>query len=131
MLTQGCDVVFHAAGGTGSGVIKACHEQKAWAIGVDSDQDGVIPGSVLTSMVKRCNVAGFNTIKDITEGKFISGIHNFGIKENGVDTTEFKYTKDKIPQEYLKRLEQIKQDIIDGKIVVTDYMAEQNKPKNK
>lgn len=130
LITQGCDVVFHAAGGTGGGVIKACGEQKVFAIGVDSDQDGVIPGTVLTSMVKRCNVAVYNTIKDVVEGKFKGGVHHFGIKENGVDTSEFKYTRDKIPQEYFTRLEAIKKDIVEGKILITDYMAEMEK-KNK
>jgi len=130
LITQGCDVVFHAAGGTGGGVIKACKEQNVFAIGVDSDQDGVIPGTVLTSMVKRCNVAVYNTIKDIVDGKFAGGIHNFGIAQNGVDTSEFKYTRDKIPPEYLKRLEEIKKDIVAGKITITDYMAEMEK-KNK
>jgi len=125
LITQGCDVVFHAAGGTGGGVIKACKEKAVYAIGVDSDQDGLEPGTVLTSMVKRCNVAVFNTIKSLIEGDFKSGIHDFGVKEGGVDTTEFKFTKNLIPLETLDRLKQIKDDIISGKTQVTDYMAQE------
>lgn len=131
LVTQGCDIVFHAAGGTGSGVIKGCKEQNVFAIGVDSDQDNVAPGTVLTSMVKRCNVAVYNVIKDVIDGKFKGGIHHFGIRENGVDTTEFKYTKDKIPAECLKRLDEIRQDIVAGRITVTDYMAEMEKKEKK
>lgn len=127
LITQGCDVIFHAAGGTGGGVIRGCKEKQVYAIGVDSDQDGVEPGVVLTSMVKRCNVAVSKTIQETLEGKFVSGIHNFGIIEDGVGISELKYTRDKIPERYLSRLEEIKQDIISGKIKVTDYMAESQK----
>ena len=127
LITQGCDVVFHAAGGTGGGVIRGCKEKEVFAIGVDSDQDGVEPGTVLTSMVKRCNVAVFRTIQETMEGKFRGGIHNFGIIEDGVGISELKFTRDKIPAQYLKKLEEIKQDIVSGKIKVTDYMAESQK----
>jgi len=131
LITQGSDIVFHAAGGTGAGVIKACKEQNAFAIGCDSDQDNVVPGTVMTSMVKRCNIAVYNVIKEVVDGKFKGGVKNFGVRESGVDTTEFKYTKDKISPEYLKRLEEIKQEIISGKIIVTDYMAEMEKKEKK
>lgn len=127
LITQGCDVVFHAAGGTGGGVIRACKEKEVFAIGVDSDQDGVEPGTVLTSMVKRCNVAVFKTIQETMEGKFAGGIHNFGIIEDGVGISELKYTKNKIPADYLKKLEEIKQQIVSGAIKITDYMASQPK----
>ena len=127
LITQGCDVVFHAAGGTGGGVIRGCKEKEVFAIGVDSDQDGVEPGTVLTSMVKRCNIAVFRTIQETMEGKFRGGIHNFGIIEDGVGISELKFTRDKIPAQYLKKLEEIKQDIVSGKIKVTDYMAESQK----
>ena len=130
MITQGADVVYHAAGGTGGGVIKACKEKNVFAIGVDSDQDNIEPGTVLTSMVKRCNIAVFNTIEALVQGKFRGGIQYFGVKEGGVDTSEFKFTKNLIPPEHLERLNQIKQDIVSGKIVVTDYLAEEAR-KNK
>jgi len=129
LITQGCDVVYHAAGGTGGGVIKACKEKNVFAIGVDSDQDGLAPGTVLTSMVKRCNIAVFNTIKSLVDGKFEGGIHYFGLKEDGVDISELKFTKHLIPQESLERLKRIKEDILSGKITVTDYMAEEAKKK--
>jgi len=129
LITQGCDVVFHAAGGTGGGVIRACKEQGVFAIGVDSDQDGVEPGTVLTSMIKKCNIAVFNTIKSAIESNFKGGVHNFGIAEDGVGLSDFKYTRDKIPAEYLKRIDEIKKDIMLGKIKITDYMTEMEKSK--
>jgi basic membrane protein A len=89
LIKQGADVVYHAAGGTGIGVIDAAKEAKIFAIGVDSNQDGIAPGVVLTSMIKNVDVAVFNTIKAVNEGAFVAGEQRFGIKENGVGTTEF------------------------------------------
>ncbi len=130
MITQGADVVYHAAGGTGGGVIKACKEKNVFAIGVDSDQDNIEPGTVLTSMVKRCNIAVYNTIEALVQGKFKGGIQYFGVKEGGVDTSELKFTRHLIPPGHLENLNRIKGDIVSGKITVTDYLAEEAK-KNK
>lgn len=116
LIKQGADVVYHAAGGTGIGVIEAAKESKVYAIGVDSNQDGIAQGTVLTSMLKMVDVAVYNTIKDLKDGKFAAGEHRFGIKEGGVGTTEFEFTKDKIGAENLAKLEAIKKDIVDGKI---------------
>src|SRR5208283_216687 len=67
---EGADIVYHAAGRAGMGVIKAAQEHKLYAIGVDSDQDALAPGVVLTSMVKHVDLAVFQTIKDLKENKF-------------------------------------------------------------
>lgn len=69
-------------------------------------------------MMKYVDNAVFNEVKDTLEGKYQPTIQEFGIKEDGVGTTEFEFTKDKIGEENIKKLEQIKQDIKDGKIVV-------------
>ena len=116
LIKQGADVVYHAAGGTGIGVIDAAKEAKVFAIGVDSNQDGIAPGVVLTSMIKNVDVAVFNTIKAVKEGAFVAGEQRFGIKENGVGTTEFEFTKDAIGADNLAKLEAIKKDIVEGKI---------------
>lgn len=112
------DIVYHAAGKAGIGVIKAA-EQKGegfYAIGVDKDQDGEAPGRVLTSMVKRVDTAVFEVCKLVSEGSFKSGEIVLGLKEGGVGLSELKYTKDKIPAEGLKKVEALKQQIIDGKL---------------
>lgn len=117
---RGADIIYHAAGGTGLGVIEAAADKGLFAIGVDSDQDHLAPGNVLTSMVKRVDLAVYEIIKDLTEGKFEPGIHSFGIADGGVGTSEFKFTKDQIPQSVLDAVEDAKAKIISGEIVVTD-----------
>ncbi|MGL4384950.1 MAG: BMP family lipoprotein, partial [Fusobacteriaceae bacterium] len=92
-ISQGADVVYHAAGGSGIGVINAAKEKEKFAIGVDSNQDEIAPGYVLTSMIKSVDIAVFNTVKELKEGKFTSGTEKFGIKEGGVGTSDFKFTK--------------------------------------
>ena len=118
LIQQKADVVYHAAGASGQGVFQAAKEKNIYAIGVDSNQDGIVPGTILTSMMKYVDNAVFNEVKDTLEGKYQPTIHEFGIKEDGVGTTEFEFTKDKIGEENIKKLEQMKQDIKDGKIVV-------------
>ena len=117
-IKQGADVIYQAAGGTGIGVIDAAKESKVFAIGVDSNQDDVAPGTVLTSMLKNVDVAVFETVKAIKEGTFKPGIQEFGVKENGVGLTDFKNTKDAIGEENIKKLDAIKADISFGKIIV-------------
>ena len=89
-----------------------------YGIGVDSNQDNLYPGIILTSMMKYVDNAVFDVVKSTIDGKFEAKLQVFGIKENGVGTTNFEFTKDKIGEENIKRLEQIKQDIKDGKIQV-------------
>ena len=117
-IKQGADVIYQAAGGTGIGIIDAAKESKVFAIGVDSNQDDVAPGTVLTSMLKNVDVAVFETVKAVKEGTFKPGIQEFGVKENGVGLTDFKNTKDAIGEENIKKLDAIKADISFGKIIV-------------
>ncbi|HHT41822.1 MAG TPA: BMP family ABC transporter substrate-binding protein [Firmicutes bacterium] len=117
---RGADIVYHAAGGTGSGVIDAAVSNGFYAIGVDSDQDFMAPGTVLTSMVKRVDLAVYEVIKAAAEGTLEGGIWSFGIEDGGVGTSEFLYTKDIIPQEVLDTIEEAKQKIISGEIVVSN-----------
>ena len=85
---------------------------------MDSNQDNLYPGIILTSMMKYVDNTVFDIIKATMDGKFEAKVQTFGVKENGVGTTNFEFTKDKIGEENIKRLEQIKQDIKDGKIQV-------------
>lgn len=119
LYTQGgADVVYHAAGRAGLGVIAAAGEQKKYAIGVDSDQDYLAEGWVLTSMIKRVDEAVYQTIKDLTEGKFSAGERIYDLKDNGVGLSEMTFTKEKIGPENLKKVEDIKAKIVGGEIKV-------------
>ena len=80
-ISQGADVVYHAAGGTGVGVLQAAAEANKLGIGVDSNQNGLQPGKVLTSMLKRVDVAVYNSFMDAKNDKFVADIQNLGLKE--------------------------------------------------
>ncbi len=120
MYAQNADIVFQVAGKTGEGVLAAAKEVDKFAIGVDQDQDYIAPGNVLTSMVKRVDVAMYDFIKASVNGSLSSGIHTYGLKEEGVGLSEMKYTKDIIPGEYLKTIEKLRKQIISGEIIVPD-----------
>ena len=123
-IDQGADVVFHAAGGTGIGVLQAAADAGKYGIGVDSNQDGLFPGHVLTSMVKRVDNAVYQTFKDAEAGNFQPGTHVLGLKENGVGYTIDEYNEDLITPEMKAAAEKAKQDVIDGKIEVHDYTTD-------
>ena len=122
LFNDGADIVYHASGRCGVGVIAAAKEAGKYAIGVDSDQDDVAPGSVLTSMIKRVDEAVFQTVKDAKEGKFAAGAKVYDIKSNGVGLSEMKNTKDKIGADILKKVDAVKQDLIDGKVTAPDKL---------
>ncbi|MBW4827222.1 MAG: BMP family ABC transporter substrate-binding protein [Clostridiaceae bacterium] len=117
MYQQGADIVFHAAGGTGDGVIEAAKEQDKYAIGVDRDQNDLAPDNVITSAMKRVDVGVYNVIKDLKEGKFPGGTTVvYGLEEGAVDIAP---TSDKhVPKEILDKVEELKKLIIDGEIKV-------------
>jgi basic membrane protein A and related proteins len=97
---QGADVVFQVAGGTGAGVIAAAEEENFFAVGVDSDQDYLAPGNVLTSMLKRVDVAVYDVIERLTEGNLEGGtVLQYGLDEEGVGLSEMTYTRHIIPGE--------------------------------
>lgn len=83
-IGRGADVVFHAAGTTGNGVIEAAREKGVFAIGVDSNQNHMAPGTMLTSMEKRVDRAVFATIKALKESRFAGGVQEFGLDGGGV-----------------------------------------------
>jgi basic membrane protein A len=119
MFDGGANVVYQVAGGTGLGVIQAAKEVGKFAIGVDTDQDGVAPGAVLTSMVKRTDVAVETVIKDYAEHKFPGGkTVTLGLAQDGVGLSPMKFTKDKIPAADLAKIEDMKKKILSGEIKV-------------
>jgi basic membrane protein A len=119
MFEDGADIIYQVAGGTGIGIIQAAKESGHYAIGVDGDQDGLAPGNVLTSMIKRTDVAVENVVKSYAKGDKLGGkTVAFGLKEDGVGLSEMKYTRSMIPAAYLQKVDQAKADIISGKVKV-------------
>ncbi len=115
MITNGADVIYHAAGGSGIGVISACDEEGIWAIGVDTDQASLAPDHVLTSAMKRVDVASQDISKAVADGTFTAGIHMYDLSNGGVDLAP---TRDHIPAEVLEVVEAAKTAIINGEKTV-------------
>jgi basic membrane protein A len=120
-IGQGADVIYVAAGATGQGVFDAVEEKKKLAIGVDSNQNWVKPGYILTSMMKRVDTAVYNIIKDESEKRFTWGNKYFGLANKGVDYALDKYNETLIPPDMQQKVEKLRSDIIIGKIKVSDY----------
>lgn len=118
-FAKGVDVVFAAAGGTGIGVYQAAKDGGKYAIGVDSNQNHLQPGTMLTSMVKRVDVAVYNAAK-----KTNPGVTVLGLKEGGVDYALDKHNEKLVNPDMKKKVDAAKADIIAGKIKVADYMAD-------
>jgi basic membrane protein A and related proteins len=123
-IERGADVIFQAAGNSGLGVFDAAEDTKKLAIGVDSNQNWVKPGFILTSMIKRVDVSVFNSVKEMVEGRFKGGIHEFGMDTDGIGYALDEYNRNLIPQPVIDEVEKAKRDIIAGRIRVTDAMAE-------
>lgn len=117
---SGVDIIFHASGKTGLGVFQAAKELEKLAIGVDSDQYREAPGHVLTSMIKRVDVAVFETIKSVKDGTFKGGARVFGLKEEGVGFVYDENNKSLIPEGVYRKVQALRQEIIDGKLAVPD-----------
>ena len=118
-FAQGVDVVFAAAGGTGIGVYQAAKDSGKLAIGVDSNQNHVQPGTMLTSMVKRVDVAVYNIAKAQKPG-----LQVLGLKEGGVDYAMDENNAKLVTADMKKKVEAARADIISGKIKVADFMAD-------
>lgn len=121
---RGVDVVYAAAGNTGLGVYQAAKDAGKLAIGVDSNQDHLHPGTMLTSMVKGVDIATYDSFKEAKEGTWKAGITTLGLKEGGVDYAYDQYNEKLITPEMKTKVDQAKADIIAGKIKVHDYMAD-------
>jgi len=117
----GADIIFHAAGASGLGLFDAAEEKKKLVIGVDSNQNWVKPGRVLTSMVKRVDLAVYETIEAETKGAFKGGIEHWGLAKGAVDFAVDEHNKALLPQATIDKINALKKDIIDGKLVVPDF----------
>ena len=121
MITKGADVIYHAAGGTGMGVIEACNEEGIWAIGVDTDQSILAPDHVITSAMKRVDVASQDISKAVQAGTFTAGVHMYDLSNGGVDLAP---TRDHIPEDVLAKVEDAKTAIIAGEKTVPTSAAD-------
>ena len=121
MNEQGADVVYQVAGGTGQGVIEAARANDFYAVGVDSDQDFLAPGYVLTSMLKRVDIAVYDLISRLVEGTLEGGsIVQLGLAEDGVALSDMTYTRHVIPGAYMDQVEELQASIIEGETQVVD-----------
>ena len=118
-FSKGADVIFAAAGGTGMGVYQAAKDGSKLAIGVDSNQNHIQPGTMLTSMLKRVDVAVYN----ISKG-FKPGVSVLGLKEGGVGYAMDTHNDKLVTAEMKQKVDAAQADIISGKIKVADYMAD-------
>jgi basic membrane protein A len=117
-IASGADVLFHASGATGHGVFEAARDAHVLAIGVDSDQHDELPGTVVTSMVKRADVAVFEAIRAVVERRFEAGMRTFGLAEDGVDYVHEGEHGALLPDDVKARISLLRSDVVSRKVVV-------------
>lgn len=127
-IDQGADVIYHAAGGTGVGVLQATADAGKLGIGVDSNQNALHPGQVLTSMLKRVDVAVEEAFTDARDGSFSYGVNDLGLAEGGVDYALDENNESLITAEMKDAVEKAKADIISGAVEVHDFMSDGSCP---
>lgn len=125
---RGVDVVFAVAGGSGMGTLQMAKEKGKLAIGVDSNQNYLHPGSMLTSMVKRVDLAIYDSFNQVKNGTWKAGVTHRGLKEGGVDWILDKDNRAVVTPAIEKRVNEAKTDIVNGKVKVTDYRVGGNCP---
>lgn len=123
-IDQGADVVFHAAGGTGIGVMQAAADAGKYGIGVDSNQNSLFPGKVLTSMVKRVDNAVYSTFEDAAKGNWTAGTVTLGLEQDGVGYAMDEHNAELVTDEMKAAAEAAKAKIIAGEISVHDYATD-------
>jgi basic membrane protein A len=119
---NGADVIFQAAGPTGIGVLQAAKEYEFYAIGVDTDQGYLQPGYIVSSMLKRVDTAVYNIIENFANNKSLQSTYIFNVENEGIGIAENQYYRDIVPEEIQKRMNEIKEKIINGKIKVKSYL---------
>jgi len=122
-ISKGADVLFAAAGGSGSGVYQAAKDAGKYAIGVDSNQNYLMPGTMLTSMVKKVGLASYQSWEEAQAGTWEGGVKVLDLAAGGVDYAMDEYNASLVTAEMKTKVEAIKADIISGKIKVHDYMT--------
>jgi basic membrane protein A len=123
-IDQGADVIYHAAGGTGTGVLQAAADAGVLGIGVDSNQNHLHPGQVLTSMLKRVDNAVYDAMMDVHKGEWSSSVVVMGLAEDGVGYALDENNEELITPEMQAAVEEAKAKIISGEIEVHDYTTD-------
>ena len=123
-IDRGADVIYQAAGGTGVGVLQAAADAGKLSIGVDSNQNYIHPGSVLTSMLKRVDVAAYQTMKDAMSGDFETGVRILGVAEGGVGYSLDEHNDALMTDEMRTALNAASDKIKSGEIVVHDFRSD-------
>lgn len=123
-MDRGADVIYHAAGGTGIGVLNAAAEAGHLGIGVDSNQNGLFPGHVLTSMLKRVDMAMYTSFMDAMNDEFTPGVQVLGLAEGGVGYALDENNAALITDEMKTLVDAAAEKIISGEVVVHDYMTD-------
>ena len=146
---SGADIIYHASGGTGGGLFNAAQKEGHYAIGVDSDQDYIAPGYILTTMQKRVDNAVYDVVESLKNDNFEAGIKEYGLAKEGIkvslsglgpmtkaalesgdisqeEADKIREMKDMIPGEIKERIKEIRDQIIAGEIEVPNYLAQQN-----
>jgi basic membrane protein A and related proteins len=127
-ISRGADVIYHAAGGTGVGVLRAAADAGKLGIGVDSNQNALHPGKVLTSMVKRVDVATYNAFDQAKKGTFKAGLQVLGLAEDGVAWALDDSNKSLVTADMKAAADKAAADIKSGAIKVHDYMSDSKCP---
>ena len=125
---RGADVVYAAAGGTGAGVYQAAADSGMLAIGVDSNQNYMHPGTMLTSMLKRVDLATYETFMDVKSGNFTSGVKVLGLAEDGVGWALDEHNESLITDVMKSTINGLSDKVKSGSIKVHDYMSDNNCP---
>ena len=128
MYDSGADIVYAAAGGTGLGVLQAAADNNKLSTGVDSNQNHLQPGFVLTSMLKRVDVAAYEVFKSAKNGTWKSGVKTLGLAEDGVGWALDEHNSKLVTSAMKSKVEQVRKDIIAGNIKVHDYMSNNKCP---
>src|SRR5262249_30190619 len=115
---QGADIIYHASGATGFGVFEAARRTHKLAIGVDADQYAEMPGSILTSMVKRIDNAVFDAVRRAKAGRFAAGIFDYGLAQDGVGYVYDEHNRALIPDSVRARVEALRANVVAGRIAV-------------
>ncbi len=119
-ITNGADIIFHAAGGTGLGVIEACQEAGIYAIGVDSDQSSLAPETVITSAMKRVDNSVYDIAQAVVEGTYASGVKTYDLAANGVGVSD---STDLLSSDVIEAVQDRILKINNGEVVVPDSKA--------
>lgn len=117
-IAAGSDIIYHASGATGHGIFEAAREAKKLAIGVDGDQHDEMPGTVITSMIKRADIAVLETVRAVIDGRFSGGMRVFGVSDEGVDYVHDGPHAAGISDDVKRKVEALRADVIAGRVSV-------------